>query len=176
VLVGAVALESDYMGTAQASHVRDKLAEMIHLTETIYCGSVACSAMGHKTKAGNWEPNTLLANTTKYNVSKNIYEVARLAHDLAGGIIATLPFEDDLKCPETRKYVEKYLKGVSDISPEDRIRILRLIENMTGGTALVESMHGAGSPQAQKVMYMRAGNLEQKKKLAKKLAKISDKR
>jgi len=175
VLVGAVALASDYMGTSQASHVRDKLAEMTHLAETIYCGSLACSAMGHRTKAGNWEPDVLLANTTKLNVSRNIYEVARLAHDLAGGIIATLPFEDDLRCPETKKYVEKYLAGVKDVSPEDRIRILRLIENMTGGTALAESMHGAGSPQAQKVMYMRAANLEQKKKFAKRLAKIPEK-
>ena len=41
--------------------------------------------MGHKMKAGNWEPDTLLANTTKYNVTKNVYEVARLAHDIAGG-------------------------------------------------------------------------------------------
>ncbi len=172
VLVGAAALSADYQGTSQASHVRDKLAEMTHLAETIYTGSIACSAMGHKTKAGNWEPDTLLANTTKYNVSKNVYEVARLAHDIAGGIIATLPFEDDLRSPEVSKYVEKYLKGVNDVSTEDRIRLLRLIENMTGGTALVESMHGAGSPQAQKVMYMRAGNIEQKKKLAKKLAKI----
>ena len=147
---------------------------MTHLAETIYCGSLACSAMGHRMKAGNWEPDTLLANTTKYNVTKNIYEVSRLAHDLAGGIIATLPFEDDLKNPETKKHVEKYLKGVEKVSTEDRIRLLRLIENMTGGTALAESMHGAGSPQAQKVMYMRSGGLEQKKKLAKKLAKISD--
>jgi 4-hydroxybutyryl-CoA dehydratase/vinylacetyl-CoA-Delta-isomerase len=175
VLVGASALAADYQGTSQASHVRDKLAEMTHLAETIYTGSIACSAMGHRTKAGNWEPDTLLANTTKYNVSKNVYEVARLAHDIAGGIIATMPFEDDLKNPEVKKYVEKYLKGVSDVPTEDRIRLLRLIENMTGGTALVESMHGAGSPQAQKVMYMRSGNIDQKKKLAKKLAKISEK-
>lgn len=175
VVVGACALAADYMGTSQASHVRDKLAEMTHLAETIYSGSVACSAMGHKMKAGNWEPDTLLANTTKYNVTKNIYEVARLAHDLAGGILATMPFEDDLKSPEVGRYVQKYLKGVEKVPTEDRIRLLRLIENMTGGTALVESMHGAGSPQAQKVMYMRLGNLEQKKKLAKKLAKISEK-
>ncbi|MCX5906965.1 MAG: 4-hydroxyphenylacetate 3-hydroxylase family protein [Deltaproteobacteria bacterium] len=175
VLVGACALASDYMGTSQASHVRDKLAEMTHLAETIYCGSLACSAMGHRTKAGSWMPDTLLANTTKLNVSKNIYEVARLAHDLAGGMLATMPFEEDWKNPETCKYVEKYLKGVNHVPTQDRIRIMRLIENMTSGTALVESMHGAGSPQAQKVMYMRSGNLEQKKKLAKKLAKIADK-
>jgi hypothetical protein len=50
---------------------------------------------------------------------------------------------------------------------EDRIKIGRLIEAMTGGTALVESMHGAGSPQAQRVMILREGDLEKKVKLAK---------
>ncbi len=35
-----------------------------------------------------------------------------------------------------------------------------------------ESMHGAGSPQAQRIMIARQGNLEQKKALAKKIAGI----
>jgi 4-hydroxybutyryl-CoA dehydratase / vinylacetyl-CoA-Delta-isomerase len=172
ILVGASALAAEYQGTAKASHIKDKLAEMMHLAETIYCCSAACSALGHKMKAGNYEPDTLLANATKYNVTKNIYEIARLGHDIAGGIIATMPFEDDLRSPEVGKYVEKYLKGVDGVPTEDRIRILRLIENMTGGTALAESMHGAGSPQAQKVMYARKGNLDFKMKLAKKFAGI----
>ncbi|MBI4495937.1 MAG: 4-hydroxyphenylacetate 3-hydroxylase family protein [Deltaproteobacteria bacterium] len=174
ILVGACGLAAEYMGTAQASHVRDKLAEMTHLAETVFAGSVACSAMGHRMPAGNWEPDTLLANTTKYGVTKNIYEIARLAHDLAGGIIATLPFEDDLRSPEVGRWVEKYLKGVEKVPTEDRIRLFRLIENMTSGTALAEAMHGAGSPQAQKIMYLRAGNLEQKKRMAKKLAQIPE--
>ena len=37
------------------------------------------------------------------------------------------------------------------------------MENMTGGTALVESMHDAGSPQVQKVMYSKLSGLEEKK-------------
>jgi 4-hydroxybutyryl-CoA dehydratase/vinylacetyl-CoA-Delta-isomerase len=172
IMVGACALVSEYQGTAKASHIRDKLAEMMHLAETTYCCSVACSALGCKMKAGNYEPDMLLANATKYNVTKNIYEIARLAHDIAGGMIATMPFEDDLRSPEVGKYVEKYLKGVGEIPTEWRMRILRLIENMTGGTALAESMHGAGSPQAQKVMYTRRGNIEYKMKLAKRLAGI----
>jgi 4-hydroxybutyryl-CoA dehydratase/vinylacetyl-CoA-Delta-isomerase len=45
---------------------------------------------------------------------------------------------------------------------------------MTCGTALVESMHGAGSPQAQRIMIWRQANLEHKKRLAQKLAKIGD--
>ena len=55
---------------------------------------------------------------------------------------------------------------------------MRLIENMTLGSAavgyLTESMHGAGSPQAQRVMISRQSNMEQKKKLAKDIAKLDE--
>jgi len=174
VLVGASALAAEYQGTAKASHVRDKLAEMIHLTETIWSGSVACSARGTKTASGAFLPDMLLANCSKLNVTRNIYEIGRLAHDIAGGIIATMPSEADLKSPEVGKYVKKYIAGVAGVPTESRMKILRLIENMTGGTALVESMHGAGSPQAMKVMYSRLGKLDMKVKMAKKVAGIED--
>ena len=70
------------------------------------------------------------------------------------------------------KYITKYLKGVADVPTEHRIRLIRLIEAMTCGTALVESMHGAGSPQATRIMIQRQANLEHKKRLALKLAGI----
>ena len=114
----------------------------------------------------------LLANVGKHNVTQLIYEIDRLAQDIGGGIIATMPSETDLKSPEVGKYVDKYLRGVAEVPTEDRMRVARLIENMTGGTALVESMHGAGSPQAQKVMITRQGNFEIKKALAKRIAGI----
>ena len=57
------------------------------------------------------------------------------------------------------KVIEKYLRGVASVPTENRMRILRLIENVTLGTAAVgyrtESMHGAGSPQAQRIMISR---------------------
>lgn len=174
VLIGACALAAEYQGTAKASHVRDKLAEMIHLTETVYCGAVACSAMGRKTESGAYLPDMLLANCAKLNITRNIYEIGRLAHDIAGGIIATMPSEKDLRHPEIGHFVAKYLTGVDGVKVENRMKILRLIENMTGGTALVESMHGAGSPQAQKIMYQRLGKLDMKIKMAKKIAGIEE--
>jgi 4-hydroxybutyryl-CoA dehydratase/vinylacetyl-CoA-Delta-isomerase len=69
--------------------------------------------------------------------------------------------------------VKKYFSGVAGIATEERIKIGRLIESMTGGTALVESMHGAGSPQAQRVMIFREGDLDKKVELAKALAGIA---
>jgi 4-hydroxybutyryl-CoA dehydratase/vinylacetyl-CoA-Delta-isomerase len=172
VIIGATALAAQYQGTANASHIKDKLIEMMHLTETVYAGSVACSAMGSKTKSGGFYPDPILANCTKHNITRNIYEISRLAHDIAGGIMATLPFDQDLRSPEVGKYVKKFLAGVEGVPTEARMKILRLIENMTGGTCLVESMHGAGPPQSQRVMYQRLGQLAQKIKWAKNLAKI----
>jgi 4-hydroxybutyryl-CoA dehydratase/vinylacetyl-CoA-Delta-isomerase len=172
ILIGASALAADFQGTSRASHVKEKLAEMMHLAESIYAGSVACSAMGRKTPSGAYYPDPLLANTTKHNVTRNIYEIARLAHDIAGGIIATMPFHGDLESSEVGQYVKKYLAAAEGVPVEARIKILRLIENMSGGTALAEAMHGAGSPQTQKVMYARLGNLDQKKRWAKRIVGI----
>lgn len=113
-----------------------------------------------------------MANVCKHNVTKLIYDIDRLAQDISGGIIATMPSEADLRNPEIGKWVEKYLRGVDGVPTEDRMRVGRLLENMTGGTALVESMHGAGSPQAQKVMYSKLSGLEQKKKFAAHIAGV----
>lgn len=174
IIVGACAVAAEMQGTAKAGHIKEKLAEMMHLTETLYSGSISCSAMGQRTASGAYYPDPLLANCTKHNVTRHVYEIARLAHDVSGGILATMPFESDLRHPDIGKYVDKYLAGVEGVSTENRMRILRLIENMTGGTALVESMHGAGSPQTQKVMYGRYGKLDMKKKMAKELAGINE--
>ena len=176
VLIGAAAVAADYNGVAKASHIKDKLIEMIHLNETLYACGIACSAEGHPTASGTYLINLLLANVCKQNVTRFPYEIARLAEDITGGLMVTLASEKDLCNPEIGKVVEKYFKGVASISTEERCRILRLVENLTLGTAAVgyrtESMHGAGSPQAQRVMIARQGNLEHKKKLAKKIAGV----
>ena len=172
VLTGAVAYLTQIQGTAKASHVREKITEMIHLAETLYSSSIACSAEGWPTPSGAYMVDTMLANVCKQNVTRFHFEVARLATDLAGGFLATLPSEYDLKSEDVGHLVKKYFSGVADIPTEDRIKIGRLIESMTGGTALIESMHGAGSPQAQRVMILREGNLDKKIKLAKALVGI----
>jgi 4-hydroxybutyryl-CoA dehydratase/vinylacetyl-CoA-Delta-isomerase len=178
VLIGAAALAAEYNGASKASHIKDKLIEMIHLNETLFSCGIACSAQGHKTASGTYLIDLLLANVCKQNVTRFPYEIARLAEDIAGGLMVTMASEKDLRHPEIGKIVEKYFKGIASVSTENRCRILRLVENITLGTAAVgyrtESMHGAGSPQAQRIMISRQGNLEYKKKLAKEIAGIKD--
>jgi len=172
VLIGAAATIADYNGVSDASHIREKLVEMVYLNETMHACGLACSYEGVKLPSGTYYVNPLLANVTKLNVTKFPFEMARLAIDITGGIIGTQPSEKDFKHPAVGRYIEKYLKAREDIPTEHRMRIVRLIENMVTGTGLIESMHGAGSPQAQRIMIARQADLEFKKKLAKILAGI----
>jgi 4-hydroxybutyryl-CoA dehydratase/vinylacetyl-CoA-Delta-isomerase len=153
VLIGAAALAADYNGVPKASHIKDKLIEMTHLNETIYSSALACSYEGTATPSGAYLIDLMLANVCKQNVTRFPYEMTRLAEDIAGGIMVTQP-------------------------SENRMRIMRLIENLTLGTGAVgyrtESMHGAGSPQAQRIMIGRLANLDHKKALAKNIAKIKE--
>ena len=177
VLIGATALISEYNGTEKASHVRDKIVEMNHLNETLYSCGIACSSLGFQREAGNFEMDMLLANVCKQNVTRFPYEIGRLAEDIAGGMICTMPSEADLKSEEIGPLIEKYLATCEGMCVEDRYKVLRFIENLTMGVASVsyrtESMHGAGSPQAQRIMISRQVDLEKKKNLVKKILEIN---
>jgi 4-hydroxybutyryl-CoA dehydratase/vinylacetyl-CoA-Delta-isomerase len=176
VLIGATQTVAEYNGVANASHVKDKIVEMNHLNETLYCGCIACASEGHREPSGTFNVDVLLANIHKHNVTRFPYEIARLAQDVAGGLVVTMPSEEDLRSRETGKWLKKYLKASRDVPTENRMRILRLIENLTLGTGavsyLTESMHGAGSPQAQRIMIARRMNMAEKQRAAKKLCGI----
>ncbi|MCX8172311.1 MAG: 4-hydroxyphenylacetate 3-hydroxylase family protein [Archaeoglobaceae archaeon] len=174
VLIGATASVAEMQGIAKASHVVDKITEMIHLAETCWCCTLACSYEGYKTPSGAYMPNPLLANVTKLNITRFPYEWSRIAQDITGGIVITLPSEKDYRNPEVRGLIEKYLKGVVETPTEQRMRMIRLVENLSIGAELPESMHGAGSPQAQKIMIARRSNLEMKKELAKIISGIKE--
>jgi len=179
ILIGAAASIADMNGIAKASHIKDKLVEMTHLNETIYGTGIAASYQGYETESGAYICDEMLANVCKHHVTKMPYEIGRIAQDLAGGLVATLPSEKDYKHPKVGALLDKYLKGKEGYTTEERMRILRLIENMTLGRNavgyLTESMHGAGSPQAQRILIGRMMQLEYKKRLAKNLAGIKNK-
>ncbi len=173
VLIGATALAARMNGVDGASHVRDKLVEMIHLNETMFACGIACSARGQATAAGNYLVDLLLANVCKLNVTRFPYEMARLATDIAGGLLGTLPTARELDDPEVGPTMRKYLAAAPGWNAADRVKVLRLIENLVVGAGavayLVESMHGAGSPMAQRIVIGRQAGLEGKVALARRL-------
>jgi 4-hydroxybutyryl-CoA dehydratase/vinylacetyl-CoA-Delta-isomerase len=178
VLIGAAAAIADYNGVEKASHIRDKLVEMTHQNETIYSTGIAASYQSQEMKSGVWQCDDMIANVCKHHVTKMPYELARLAQDLAGGLVVTMPSQQDLEHEELGPLLDRFLKGREGTETEARLRILRLIENLTLGRNavgyLTESMHGAGSPQAQRVQIARGSQLAFKKGLARRLAGIGE--
>ena len=176
VLIGAAAQIAEYNGADKASHIKDKLVQMTHLNETMYAAGIASSHQAQPTRSGAYLNDDMLANVCKHHVTKMPFEMGRLAQDLAGGLVSTAPSEKELRHPELGALLDKYLRGRADVPTEARIRILRLIENMTMGRNavgyLTESLHGAGSPQAQRIQIGRQMELGFKKALARRLAGV----
>ena len=184
VVIGASALAADYNGASKAAHIKDKLIEMTHLNETLYCCGIACSSEGHATASGNYQIDLLLANVCKQNVTRFPYEIVRLAEDIAGGLMVTMPssrdFDSELPVGKNGETIgeicNKYFAGTPVCTTEERMKVLRFLENISLGSAAVgyrtESLHGAGSPQAQRIMISRQGNIEGKKNLAKDILDI----
>lgn len=177
VMAGAAASIAEQNGAEHASHIKDKLVEITHLNETIYSSAIASSHEAKPLDSGIYMNDSMLANVCKHNVTRFPYEISRLTQDLAGGLMVTLPSDADFKNTETGPLLDKYMQGISERPVEDRRRILRLIENMTLGRNavgyLTESMHGAGSPQAQRIQILRGMDIETKKKYAEDLAGIN---
>jgi len=178
VLIGAASTISDYNGIPNVSHIKDKLVEMTHLNESIFAAGIASSYQAHKLKSGVYLNDDMLAQVCKHNVTRFPYEIGRLAQDIAGGLVVTMPSEKDFRHPEAGPLLKKYLVGRKGVDVENRMRIFRLIENMTMGRNavgyLTESMHGAGSPQAQRIQIARQMQLGYKRQLAKNLAGVKD--
>lgn len=176
VIIGITSLFAEYNGVEKAAHIKDKLIEMSHLNETIYSCGIASSCEGFQTPAGNYIVDPMMANVSKLNVTRFPYEICHMAEEIAGGLLVTAPSGADFQNPETGPYLKKLLVGANGVSAEDKLRALRMIETMCIGTGAVgyrtESMHGAGSPAAQKLNISRYANLAGKKAMAKHLADI----
>ena len=176
--IGATALIADYNGLEGAPHIQDGMNEMAMDAEILYSCAMAAAVEGSKHASGVYVPRMAPLATGKVHSARKLGEHRYYMQDVAGGLVATMASEKDYRNPATAKYLEKYYKGSADVSTENRIRMRRLIENLTLGTAavgyLTESMHGAGSPQAQRIMISRQVNTKEKQKMAKKLCGIEE--
>jgi 4-hydroxybutyryl-CoA dehydratase/vinylacetyl-CoA-Delta-isomerase len=167
----ATAKVAQIHGMEKNNIVKDK---MIHLNETLYAGAIGASAAGYALPCGSYMVDPMMANTVKQNITRNIYAIGRLAHDIAGGFLATMPEEAAFESPEIGKWVKKYHVCNEGDDVMDRVRYGRFIENATSTTTLVEAMHGAGSPQAQRIVMLALSNMKNKISLAESFIKGDD--
>lgn len=173
VLIGAVQLMAEYNGLDKVAHVRDKIADMIAITETMYSCGIAAAVRGFELPHAGYVSDPVLANNTKYYASKAVFDLIRLAEDITGGILACCPSEKEMKNPEIATYLERFVKGVDEVPAEHRVRIVRLIENISWGmgSILHSATHGGGSGQACKMTLYEFSKLQPHREMAVKSAK-----
>lgn len=175
ILIGAAATAAEYNGLPNISHINNKLAEMLKVTEAIYGCSIAASVESTTTPAGIYVVDPVLSNTSKLYEGKEMAEVIRMMIEIAGGTVTDLPSDKDFANPEIGPLLKKYLKGTDNVSTENRVRIFRLIEKLAFESRdIVSNIHGAGSPETHRMTILRNANIESKKKMAKKLAGIKE--
>jgi 4-hydroxybutyryl-CoA dehydratase/vinylacetyl-CoA-Delta-isomerase len=174
-MTGAALTMMEYSGTEKASHLKQKVIDMIHRAETLYGCSLAASYEGKKQPSGTYFINTVLANASKIHEGREMAEATRLMVDICGGYVADLPSDKDIENPEVGHLVKKYLKGKNTVPVEDRIKMFRLVEKMAMESAdTISDIHGGGSPEAHRVTILRETDIEAKKRAAKRLAGIDE--
>lgn len=174
-MTGAALSMMEYNGTTKASHLTQKVIDMIHRAETLYGCSLAASYEGNRQPSGTYFIDTVLANASKIHEGKEMAEATRLMVDVCGGFVADLPSDRDIQNPEIGHLLKKYLKGAENTPVENRIRMFRLVEKMAMESAdTISDIHGGGSPEAHRITIFRESDLEEKKKAAKRLAGIKD--
>ena len=143
VIIGAAAVAADYNGLTNVSHINNKFTEMIKVTEAIYGCSVAASIESTPTPSGIYTVDPVLSNTSKLYEGKELNEVIRMMVEIAGGMVADIPSDKDFSNPDIGPFLEKYLKGVENVSTADRVRIFRLIEKLAFERGIVSNIHGS---------------------------------
>ncbi len=172
VLTGAAALLAEYNGLSRQQS--ERLTEMTYLSEALYSQALGSAHEGQGTPSGAWFPDPLLANVTKISVTRLPYEIQKIAEDIGGGMVSSMPSELDLKNARVGPLVEKYYRGTGGVAAEKKLRAAKLIESMIAGPGRLGAlcMHGGGSPAAAQMTVRQLAELERKKELAKKLSGI----
>lgn len=170
---GVLMIEANGLDPERAPHLRNDLVELIKIVEGFYACGVAASVYGFKDPSGVFQPDGVLANVGKLLMATQIYDMHRLAHDVSGGLIVTLPGPDEDHNPETKGDLMSMLQTRPDIPHDYRMEVSRLMEDLTAsntaGWYSVISLHGGGSPEAMKREIYRYYPLEERAALAERL-------
>ena len=177
IICGATALVAEVNNIERVAHVRAKLSEFAGGAELSYAAGIASAIYGEKTSSGTFFPNPVYVNVGRRLMGETIYHEFNILTEIAGGLIVTLPFEDEFITEPTKKDLDKYMKRNPSMSSEDAHRSWRFIENLStsavGNWLLIAGVHGGGSPIMETITLNAEYDYESKKNVAKYLAGIN---
>ena len=179
VLASAAALVAEYNGIQKEDHVRDKLSHIIGVAELVFAAGQMSAYRAERSPSGTYIPDEILTNAGRRLAGEEIYNEYKIVADLAGGLCATMPFEEEFFSEETRDLANKYLMRNPEVTAEQQHQCFRGIENLIvselSGVMQVAGLHGGGSPQMETITMMSRYDLEHLKDIARYLFGIQEK-
>ncbi len=172
-ITGAAALAAEYNGVDHADHVRKKLAWMAMITHMVAeMGKAACLDPVKEFGMDVAMPNPMSINAAKFTFASNFHQMCQHAQDIAGGLCTTVPAYRDWKNGEIQPYLDKYLSAKDGVPTEDRIRLMRLVKDVTCNYWQIDTIHGEGSMAAQQMHLFGSADWAKLKSAAKRAAHI----
>lgn len=153
--IGAGLAMADYNGLAHVGHIREKLIDMSIDAETLYGLVAGSAALAGTTASGVFLPETLSVNAAKLLMNEAVLKAGQRLAEIAGGIAVTRPSSCDLEIPGVGDLLRKYHQGRRGASVEDRLKMARLCESLSGLAALtpILSVIAAGPPATQRLNF-----------------------
>jgi 4-hydroxybutyryl-CoA dehydratase/vinylacetyl-CoA-Delta-isomerase len=178
MLIGLAQLIADYNGVPGASHIKDRITDLVIYAQNIRTYGNAAARECIITENGVAYPNPLHCNIGKYLFASNYHTSMKALQEVAGGLVITGPTEADCKNPATKEFIERYLGGRKGVSAFTRLKVMKLIRDISGtecaGEWYVGTLHGEGSLQAQRVAISREYDVKKSVEYVKELLKIEE--
>src|SRR5215204_6618665 len=133
LLIGAGTLMIDANGLdpERHGHIREAMVDLIKIVEGFFACGVAASVYCLKDPAGSVMPDTVFANIGKLLLATQIYDMHRLAHEVSGGLVVTLPGPEEDHNPATAATLAEVLRANPAVPYDKRIEVARFIEDLT---------------------------------------------
>ncbi|MBN1802242.1 MAG: aromatic ring hydroxylase [Candidatus Lokiarchaeota archaeon] len=177
VLASASALVAEYNGIDHMNHAKEKISHMLGTAELVYAAGESSALHSERSPSGTQIPDEILTNAGRRHAGENIYDEYKTLADLAGGLMAALPFMDTFYNEEVGKLAMKYMQRNPKIPPEDVLKCFKGVENLGcsdfGALTQVAGLHGGGSPQMETIAMAGRYDMEKLKDIARYLFGIN---
>jgi 4-hydroxybutyryl-CoA dehydratase/vinylacetyl-CoA-Delta-isomerase len=178
LMVGTAALLADVNGLGMhTSHIRDKITDMMMAASTAYGCALGSAVNGSVHPSGVYLPDPAIANSGLNYIRSCLAGHLAHIHDIAGGLVATMPTEADWNNPALRPYIDEGLRGNARYTTEERLRVMSLAQDLAAsrltGTLMAFTINAAGSPVTNKIAIQHLYDLDKRIQVAKEIAGIS---
>ncbi|ADC65077.1 Vinylacetyl-CoA Delta-isomerase [Ferroglobus placidus DSM 10642] len=162
-MAGAASLMLKANGLENVSVLRQKVAEIVGLSEAAFAISIGAAYKGEKVGEA-YVPNAIMANSAKVAGVDSFMKAIGILTDISGALPATSPSEEDLKAEGIGEKLRTILKASEKFSPEERLKIAKFVSFWLSSSHVFGAVHGGGSPSAALIFLQYLADFERYEK------------